>query len=90
MKHWNASSSWDMVDSMATILVDHIEKILTEARFYAISADKVTTIDHESWLSVHIYIAIGFSCLPILLSLSRLIEGNTTSAVKECILMSLS
>jgi hypothetical protein len=89
-KHWSVSSGWDMVDSMAAILANHIKKILAEARFYTISADEVTTVDHESWLSMHIYIAIGFSRVPILLSLSRLTKGKTASVVKECILTSLS
>jgi hypothetical protein len=89
-KHWSASSGWDMADSMAAILANHTKKILAEARFYAISTDEVTIVDHESWLSVHIYIAVGFSRLPILLSLSRLTKGNSASAVKECIMTSLS
>jgi hypothetical protein len=47
-KHWSASSGWDMADSMAAILANHTKKILAEARFYAISANEVTTVDHES------------------------------------------
>jgi hypothetical protein len=89
-KHWSASSGWEMADSMSIILVDHTKKILAEAWFYAISVDEVTTIDHESWLSVHIYVSIGFSRVPILLSLSRLTEGNGASAVKESIVTSLN
>jgi hypothetical protein len=88
-KHWSASSGWDMADSMSEVLSIHTKKILAEARFYAISADEVTTVDHESWLSVHIYVSVGFSRVPILLSLSRLTEGNGASAVKESIITSL-
>jgi hypothetical protein len=84
-KHWSANSSWDMADSMAVILVNHTKKILSEARFYTISADDVTTVDHESWSSVYIYISVGFSLVPILLSLFQLTECNGASAVKECI-----
>ena len=43
-----ANSGWNMADSMAAILADHTKKILTEARFYTISADEVTIVDHES------------------------------------------
>jgi hypothetical protein len=84
-KHWSASSGWNMADSMAAILANHTKKVLAEARFYAIPADEVTTVDNESWLSMHIYIVV-----PILLSLSRLTEDNSASAVKECIMTSLS
>jgi hypothetical protein len=79
-----------MADSMALVLANHTKKILAEARFNAISADEVTTVDQESWLSVHIYISTGFSRVPILLSLSWLVEGNTAVAVKETILTSLN
>jgi hypothetical protein len=89
-KHWSASSGWEMADSMSEVLSTHTKKVLAEARFYSVSADEVTTVDHESWLSVHIYISVGFSRLPILLSLSRLTEGNGASAVKESILTFLS
>ena len=79
-----------MADSMAVILANHTKKILVEAMFYAISIDEVTTINNKSWLNVHIYIAVGFSCLSILLSLSQLTEGSLASAMKECIMISLS
>jgi hypothetical protein len=88
-KHWSASLGWDMADSMSKVLSIHTKKILAKARFYAISADEVTTVDHESWLTVHIYISVGFSRIPILLSLSRLTEGNGASSVKESIITSL-
>jgi hypothetical protein len=39
---------------------------------------------------VHIYISIGFSRVPILLSLSRLIDGNGSYVVKESILTALN
>jgi hypothetical protein len=89
-KHWSASSGWQMADNMNEVLSTHTKKVLAEARFYSVSADEVTIVDHESWLSVHIYVSIGFSRVPILLSLSRLTNGNGASAVKESILTSLS
>jgi hypothetical protein len=89
-KHWSASCGWDMADNMYEVLLIHTKKVLAEAKFYTISADEVTTVDHESWLNVHIYISVGFSRVPILLSLFRLIDGNGSSAVKESILTALN
>jgi hypothetical protein len=79
-----------MADNMSVILANHMKKILSEARFYAISVDKVTTIDQESCLGVHIYISIGFSCVPIVLLLLQLTEGIGAFAVKESIMTSLN
>ena len=75
-KHWIASSDWDMVNNMIEILGIHTKKILSKARFYAILTNEVTIVNHESWLSVQIYICIGFSRVPILLSLLQLVEEN--------------
>jgi hypothetical protein len=38
-----------MAGSMCKVLFIHTKKILAEAKFYSISADEVTTVDHESW-----------------------------------------
>ena len=93
-KHWSASLGWEMADSMSKVLSTHTKKVLAaclaKARFYSVSVDEITTVDHKSWLSVHIYIFVGFSSLSIFLSLSRLTEENGASAIKESILTSLS
>ena len=59
---------------------------VASANLFSISADEVTTIDHESWLSVHIYIPSGNKRLSILLGLQRLAEGNGAEAVTDAIL----
>jgi hypothetical protein len=84
-KHWSAFAGWDMAESMSVVLANHTKKVISQARFFAISADEVTTIDHESWLSVHIYVCIGFKRVSIMLGLFRLVEGNGATAVKEAI-----
>jgi hypothetical protein len=79
-----------MADSMSVVLANYTKKVISQARYFAISADEVTTVDHESWLSVHIYLCIGFSRVSILLGLFRLVEGNGASAVKEAIVSCMS
>ena len=66
--------------------------MLREATFIVVSADEVITIDHESWLSVHVYVCCKgkWSCESILVMLMRLVEGNSSQAVKEAILMALT
>ena len=44
---------------MACMLSAHTKKVIAEASFFSLFADEVTTIDHESWLSLHIYDVIG-------------------------------
>lgn len=82
-KHWSVIVGWEMVDHLAKTLSKHTKQVISKARFFSLSADEVTTIDSQSWLSLHLYICIGFKRVPILLSLSRLCDGSGASVVKE-------
>jgi hypothetical protein len=74
-----------MADSKSVVLANHTKKVISQVRYFAISADEVTTINHESWLSVHIYVCIGFKRISILLGLFHLVEGNGSTTMKEAI-----
>ena len=56
LKQWSEASGWNMATSMATIISQKTKTVIQEARFLAISANEVTTIDNQSWLSLHIYV----------------------------------
>lgn len=55
-KHWFVDSGWEMAEALAHVVSETTKSTLREATFIAVSADEVTTIDHESWLSVHAYV----------------------------------
>jgi hypothetical protein len=42
---------------------------MQKAWFIFVSCDKVTTIDNQSWISIHVYVVEGWKQLPILLAL---------------------
>ena len=54
---------------MALVQSTHTKKIIANASFFSIFADEVTTIDHQSWLSLHIYVVIGFKRAGVFLAL---------------------
>ena len=84
-KHWSIAVGWEMADHLAMALAEHTKQVISKARFFSLSADEVTTIDGQSWLSIHLYVCIAFKRVPILLSLSRLQEGNGALAIKKTI-----
>ena len=47
-------------------------------------------MDHESWLSIHVYVVIGFARCSMLLAVCRLVEGRGAKAVTETVLSHLS
>jgi len=83
-KHWSVSVGWEMADHLAVALSEHTKQVISKSRFFSLSADEVTTIDCESWLSIHIYICVNFKRIPILLSLSKPQDG-TSNAVRDTI-----
>ena len=83
-KHWSITIGWEMADHLAMTLAEHTKEVISKSRFFSLTADEVTTIDSQSWLSIHIYVCVGFKRVPILLSLSKLQEG-TSNAVRDTI-----
>ena len=72
-----------MANHLAMALAEHTKQVISKARFFSLSVDEVTTIDGQSWLSIHLYVCIAFKKVPILLSLNRLQEGNGALAIKR-------
>lgn len=79
-----------MVNSMSVVLANHTKNVILQARYFAISTNEITTSDHESWLSVHIYLCSDFSRVSILFGFFCLIEGNGATVVKEAITTCIS
>jgi len=54
------------------------------------SANEITTINNQSWLSMHLYIVEAWKKLPILLNLWKVIDGNTSNTMISMIVESLT
>jgi hypothetical protein len=46
----------EMVKTMHCIIIQSIKVVIQKAKYLVINYDEVTTIDNQSWCSVHIYI----------------------------------
>ena len=81
-----------MAEALVHVVYETMKSTLREATFIVVSADEVTTIDHESWLSVHAYVCRKgkWSHESILVMLMRLVEGNSSQVVKEAIITALT
>jgi len=44
--------------------------------FFAISAHGITILDHQSWISLHLFVCCGFKCMNMLLTFQSVVEGN--------------
>jgi hypothetical protein len=46
----------------------------------------VTTVDNQSWISIHAYVLVDWERIPLLLSLERLTEGSTSDQITRTIM----
>jgi hypothetical protein len=68
-KHWINTSGWSMAEAMHEFVIWATCLTMQKAWFTFVSCDKVTTIDNQSWISIHVYVMERCKRLPILLAL---------------------
>ncbi len=79
-----------MAKIMHQILIKSTKVVVQNVRYIVISCDEVTTIDNQSWCSVHVYVIGGFKRMLLLLNLERVIGGiNFVDNLTTLILRSL-
>jgi len=75
---------------MHKIVLINTQMVVQKTRFIFIYVDEVTTMDFQSWLSVHMYFVDGWKCNLILLTLEQLINGgninNCTKVIMDNVL----
>lgn len=60
-----------------------MKKVITNLKYFALSYDKVTTIDNQSWVSIFHYDIQDWCHLHILIFLKHVIEGrNSNNLIK--------
>jgi len=55
-KHWINTSGWSMTKTMYELVIWAIFLTMQKAWFTFVSSDEVTTIDYQSWISIHVYV----------------------------------
>jgi hypothetical protein len=84
-KHWSQPCDWEFATAMAAVCCDRLKSDLGNTSFISASADEVTAIDNQQWLSVHVYFAVNFSRQSHLLCIRRLDDANTAANLTEMI-----
>jgi hypothetical protein len=74
-KHWGDNAGWMIAEYLHKQVMVKSREVLSAAKYLAITCDEVTTLDNQSWISIHAYCLQDFSRQPILISLERLTEG---------------
>ena len=88
-KHLTNTSGWEMAEAMHEIVLQSTRDAITDCNFISCSADEVTTINNQQWISMHIYVMQQWQRMPILLILERIEVGATSTNIIQIILQSL-
>jgi hypothetical protein len=88
-KHWCDNTGWSMAETMHNIVKTATADAVKAANFISISCNEVTSVDNQSWLSLHAYIIKEWSQIPILLSLERVVEGADAGHLTRVIIQAL-
>jgi hypothetical protein len=85
IKHWSDTAGWEMAESLYTVVQNRTKLVVSGANFISLSCDEVTTVDNQSWISIHAYVLVDWERVPLLLSLERLVEESTAGHVTKVI-----
>jgi len=58
-----------MVEAMHNIVLQAIKECVQKIEFISLNCDEVTTIDNQSWLSMHVHATDLWKRIPLLLNL---------------------
>jgi hypothetical protein len=78
-KHWGDNYGWLIAEYLHKQVMVKSREVLSAAKYLAITCDEVTTVDNQSWISIHAYCMQDFYHQPILISLECLTEGASAT-----------
>jgi hypothetical protein len=64
--------------------------VVTIARYVSINCDEVSTLDNQSWLSIHCYVMENWVRIPILISFNCVLEGSSSDNLTKVIMEALT
>jgi hypothetical protein len=82
-KHWNDCFGSKIAKSLCNYVLTVIKEEILSSLFLSILVDEAITIDNQSWISIHYYVAASFMRVPILFTFEHLGDGGTTTQTSK-------
>lgn len=67
-----------MAEAIELVELKRAKEVMQSVIYFNFSCDEFTLVDSQSWISVHTYVVVIWKCIPILLTLARIVEGGIT------------
>ena len=88
-KHWSVSTGWGIAECLQSVVQNRVKAALAKCDFFSLTCNEVTTVDCQTWISIHVYVVKDFVHVPMLLTLERVIGGvgsdNLTTVLVEAL-----
>jgi hypothetical protein len=78
-----------MVETMHNVVLQTTQNVMQKSPFIFVNCDEVTTIDNQSWLSIHVYVTKEWERVLILLNLQHVVDGRTFNNLTPLIVKKL-
>ena len=88
-RHWSDSAGWELAECLFHQVQCKTAEVISKARFFSISCDEVTTLDTQSWISIHGYVCENWSRKSMLLSLERVTGGSGSNNLTTIIVKAM-
>ena len=75
-KHWSKSTHWEISGHLHLVVLRPFREVVQSARIISTSPNEITSIDHTSWLEVHVYIMENCEKIPYLLCLLHITKSG--------------
>ena len=85
-KHWSVSTGWGIAECVHVVVQNRVKLALQEYQFFSLTCDEVTTVDYQTWISVHVYVVKDYVCVPLLLTLERVTGGTGSDNLTRVLL----
>jgi hypothetical protein len=72
--HWSDSAGWVMDKCMHKQIIKKLKIIIASFKYLTLSCDEVTTINNQSWISIHNFYVQDQCHMPIPIFLKQIIE----------------
>lgn len=70
-------------------MLNKMLEIVAGLRYFAIFCDEITTIDNQSWISIHCYVVQNWCCLLVLISLEQVTKRRGSNNLTKMIMDAL-
>lgn len=77
-KHWSDCFGWKIAKSLCNYVLIVIKEEILSSLFLSFFVDEVITIDNQSWISIHYYVAASFMHVPTLFIFEHMGDGGTS------------